>query len=153
MVLPVWAIKALPYVAAAAALGGAVWYIDHRGYERAEDQAELADAKRKVDLAAVAILLRDQTREQEVSMQDIVNTSDASLGDVLRSLETEQRTIIQPTLIKEIASDPRFTDPSAGITDGMLRGLNTARGASARPCPAGSNAAACFTLSSAEPAD
>ncbi len=149
--MPLWLIKLLPYGVAALALFGAVWFIHHDGYKRAQDQAKLTDANRKVELAAVAILLRDKTAQQTQDMQDIVTRSDINLSDRIGDLQLEQKTIVQPTLIKEIASDPRFSDPNAGISDGMLRGLNTARGASARPCPTGSNATACFTLPVAEP--
>lgn len=137
--------KVLPYIGVVLLLGGAVWYLDNRGYERAEKEALARDNERKLQNATFAILLGQQTREQEGTMQEIVNASDTRLGDVLNNLTVQHNTTNQ-TIIKEIASDPRFTDPAAGISDGMLRAINTARGASARPCPPGSNATACFTL-------
>lgn len=151
--MPVWLIKLLPYGAAALALGGAVWYLDHRGYERAEREAIQRETELKLQNATFAILLGQQTRDQEQAMQNIVNESDAHLGDVLQALNIENKTVVQPTLIKEIASDPRFTDPALGITDGMFRAINTARSASSRPCPPGSNATACFTLPEPEPVE
>lgn len=144
-------LKVLPYIGVVLLLGTAVWYLDHRGYERATAEATARDNERKLQNATFAILLAQQTRDQEGTMQNIINTSDAKLGDVLNNLTVEHNTTNQ-TIIKEIASDPRFTDPAAGISDGMLRAINTARGASARPCPAGSNATACFTLPDPEPA-
>lgn len=128
MVIPLWAIKALPYVGAVALVGGAVWYIDHRGYERAEHQAEQREKERQLQLAATAILIRDQAAQTRQEMQQLITDSDNRLSATLRNLDTENTTIVQPTLVKEIRSDPRFTDPSAGITDGMLRAINTARG-------------------------
>lgn len=151
--IPIWALKALPYVGAVILAGGVVWYIDHRGYERAEAEAVARENEQKLQDATFAILLRDQTRDQEQLMQDMVTQSDINISDRIGDLRTEKTTIVQPTIVKEIASDPRFVNPLTGITDGMRGALNTARGASARPCPAGSNAAACFTLSPTEPAE
>lgn len=136
--LPIWALKVLPYVAIVALVGGAVWYIDHEGYERAEQEAEQREKDRQLQLAATAILIRDQASQTQQQMQRLIADSDNRLSVALRNLDTENKTIVQPTLIKEIHSDPRFTDPSAGITDGMLRAINTARGINpASPSPAG----------------
>lgn len=144
--------KVFPYIAAAAALIGAVWYIDHKGYQRAKHEEELADAKRKADMAEFERLLAIKVKGIEDSMQTAINTSDANVLSRMSSIDTVNKTIIQPTLTKEIHSETRFTDPSAGITDGMLRELNRARSFSEqRPCPAGSNAVACFALPDAQP--
>lgn len=151
--MPVWLIRLLPYAAAALALIAAVWYIDHRGYKRAEAEATARDTQRKLDLQEFNTMLAEQARRLEGSMQAAINQSDARLVQQLHSLEVTNRTIIQPTLTKEIQREVRFTDPAAGITDIMRQELNRARGFSQqRPCPAGSNAVACFALPAAEPA-
>lgn len=144
--------KVAPYIGAVLALLGAVWYIDHRGYERAEQEAADREAERKADLAAFVVELGKSARSLEGTMQTAINASDAQLVNTLNGLELTNRTIIQPTLVKEIQSEARFSDPNAGITDGMLRELNRARGFSQRiPCPANSNAVACYSLPPVEP--
>lgn len=150
--LPVWAIKLLPYGAAALALGGAVWYIDHRGYERAETEATARDSQRKLDLAEFEKAVAQEVDGLETSMQVAINDSDSRVVSHLNSLEIVNRTVIQPTLTREIQRETRLSDPAAGITDIMRQELNRARSFSQqRPCPAGSNAVACFALPDAQP--
>lgn len=131
--MPIWLIRFLPYGAAVLALVAAVWYIDHRGYQRAQHQAEEREKDRKLQLAATAILINKALDNTENRMQGIVNQSDRSLTDKINGIDTVNKTIIQPTLIKEIANDPRFTNPDLGITDGMLDSINSARKQSHRP--------------------
>lgn len=125
--MPLWLIRLLPYGAAALAILAAVWYIDHRGYKRAEAQATLEKS-----LARTAKLEADQrqvalTQQFETKLRDMAAAFDRRLGQQLADLDVQNRTIIQPTLIKEIQNDPRQSDPNDGITDGMLRVVNQAR--------------------------
>lgn len=144
--------KVFPYIAGALALLGAVWYIDHRGYQRAKDQDKLAEQQRKTELAQFELAMAKQVQGLQESMQTAINNSDSNLIDRMNGIQTVNKTVIQPTLTKEIQSEKRFTDPTAGITDGMLRELNRARSFSQqRPCPAGSNAVACFSMPDAQP--
>ena len=146
--------KIAPYIGAILLVGGAVWYIDHRGFERAEAEAIARDNERKLMEAELERVLELKVGELETAMQTAINESDARVVNSIDRLNVVNRTIIQPTLVKEIQSETRFSDPAAGITDGMLRELNRARGFSEqRPCPTGSNAVACFTLPPAEPTE
>lgn len=150
--MPIWLIRLLPYGAAALALIAAVWYIDHRGFKRAEHQAEEREKDRQLQLAATAILINKALDNTQGQMQEIVNSSDRSLADTLRGIDMVNRTIIQPTLVKEIASDPRFTDPAVGITRGMFDSINAARQQSHRPHSTGTNGSAPVGVPSREPA-
>lgn len=144
--------KVAPYVGGVLLLLGAVWYIDHRGYERAEAEATARENERKLQLAEFNRILAEKVDGLEDSMQTSINDSASRLMTQVDQIGVVNRTIIQPTLVKEIQSEPRFTDPSLGITDGMLRELNRARGFSQqRPCPAGSVASACFAVPAPEP--
>lgn len=125
--LPVWALKALPYLGAVVLVGGAVAYIDHRGYQRAEHENELAQARAEKERLIFAMMLTKKTREFEGAMQQTVLMWDQRLQTRLSNLDTAERTIIQPTLVKEIASAPHLSDPRYGITDGMLRAINQSR--------------------------
>lgn len=149
--MPTWLLRILPYVGFAIALGLAVWYIDHRGYERAETEAErdrLAEASMR---AEVEKLLSEQVRDLEQSLNMQLAESDLRLSERVGKIDTVNRTIIQPTLEKEIRSEIRFSDPSSGITDGMRGAINQARALSGGSCPAGTDPVTCLPLSSSQP--
>lgn len=110
--MPAWLIRYLPHIVVALAIIAAVVWIDQRGYERA--QADQAAQERRVTAA----------------ITKAVDDIDAKTAARLASIDTTQRTIVQPTITREIASDPRFSDPAAGITPDMLRAINRARAAS-----------------------
>jgi hypothetical protein len=154
--MPVWLTwklfwKVAPYIGAILLLIGAVWYIDHRGFERAEAQATARENERKQLLAEFNRVMAEKTKNLEGSMQTAITQSDAMVVKALTGLDITNKTIIQPTLMKEIQSETRFTDPAAGLTVGMQESLNRARGFSKqRPCPAGSHAVACYSLPGVE---
>ena len=125
--MPLWLLKLLPYGAAALALLAVVWYIDRQGYKRAEDEAALErsiarTAKLEADQRQIAI-----TQDFEGKLRSMAAAFDRRLGQQLAELDVQNRTIIQPTLTREIRNDPRQSDPADGITDGMLRSINQAR--------------------------
>lgn len=153
MTIPVWALKLLPYVGAVVLVGGAVWYIDHRGYERAEAEATARETERQLLQAQLEIKFQKMVNDSETRMAAKIIESDQRITEQLGNIDQVNRTVVQPTLIREIQSEARFSDPNAGISDGMRSAINTARGLSERPCPAGSNAVACFSLSPASPAE
>lgn len=146
--MPLWLIRLLPYGAAVLALGAAVWFIDHRGYQRAEDEARSREQERQLQAAEFKLIVQDYVHESENRMILAITSRDGELVKSLQSIRDTNRTIIQPTLTKEIHSEARFTDPSSGITDGMLRELNRARLLSQPACAAGINTDDCRALSS-----
>lgn len=147
--IPVWAIKIAPYVGAVLLVGGAVWYIDHKGYQRAEQEAEARETERELIQSEMSLEFAEMLREQESRMTTLVNEADQRLLTAFNNIDHTDKTIIQPTLVREIQRETRFSDPAAGISDGMRGAINTARSLSERPCPAGSNAVACFSVSPA----
>lgn len=155
--LPAWATwklfwKVAPFVGGLLLILGGLWYVDHRGYKRAEDEAILREAERARQLAEFELLIAEQARNIETIVQNAITESDGRVVAELRSLDTVNQTVIQPTLTKEIQREVRFTDPAAGITDIMRQEINRARGFSEqRPCPTGSNAVTCFALPDPEP--
>lgn len=151
--MPTWLLRILPYVGFALALGLAVWYIDHRGYERAQAEAERDKLEESLTRAEAEQLLAQQIRVWEEKLDEKLAESDARLAQRIGQIETVNRTIIQPTLEREIRSETRFSDPALGITDGMLRVLNQARALSGGSCPAGTDPATCSSLPASEPAD
>lgn len=157
--MPQWATwklfwKVAPFVAGFLLIMGGLWYVDHRGYQRAENEAQQRETKRQLDLQIFNAMLAQQTKDLEESMQSAIMDSDGRVVGALQSLDVTNKTVIQPTLTREIQRETRFTDPATGISDGMLRELNRARGFSEqRPCPSGSNAVACFALPDTEPAE
>jgi hypothetical protein len=143
--------KVAPYVGAILLVGAAIAYIDHRGFKRAEAEATAREAERKRLLSEFNRMIDWKVDGIERSMQDSINQSDRKVVNALSGLDITNKTIIQPTLMKEIQSETRFTDPAAGLTVGMQESLNRARGFSKqRPCPAGSHAIACYSLPGVE---
>lgn len=153
MTIPVGALKLLPYAGAVLLVGGAVWYIDHRGYERAEAEATARETERQLLQAQLEVKFQKMVNDSETRMAAKIIESDQRITEQLGNIDQVNRTVVQPTLIREIQSEARFSDPNAGISDGMRSAINTARSLSERPCPAGSNAVACFSLSPASPAE
>lgn len=83
-----------------------------------------------------APLLRERTvRRVEKALSDGLGEIDRRAAARLAEIDTDHRTVIQPALTKEIARDPRYSDPAAGVSRGMLDTLNRARNAS-RPAAA-----------------
>lgn len=151
--MPLWLIKLLPYGAAALAIGGAVLFIDHRGFQRAEDEAVARDKERQLQAAQFELIVQGYVHDSENKMILAIASRDGDLVKTLQSIRDTNRTVIQPTLVKEIQSEARFSDPASGITDGMLRELNRARLLSQPACAAGIDTDDCRALSSTVLAD
>lgn len=122
--MPTWLLRLLPHIGIALAVLAGVAYIDHRGYQRAQD-----------DQAALERKITDK-------INDAVAEIDRKTAASLANIDTADRTIIQPTITREIASDPRYSDPACSLSGGVFdalnkaRGLSGAAGASGGPVPA-----------------
>ncbi|MCW2361604.1 MULTISPECIES: hypothetical protein [Sphingobium] len=114
-------IRALPHVLGVSAILGALWWLDNRGYVRGQ-----ADAERERMITAV--MLTRSARETEQAIGEQINAASARYEQGRSALQAT-RTIIQPTVTKEIIREPRLSDPAAGLTDGLYREVNRARGA------------------------
>jgi hypothetical protein len=108
-----------PHLLAVAAIIGAVWYIDQRGYDRAQKDEQLQRAE---SAATFAILLR----RSEGRLATIVTTNDRALAEGLAAVRTYHGTVIQPAIEKEIADDPFLARSDARMSDGLWRSLNAA---------------------------
>lgn len=149
--MPVWLTwkafwKVAPYIGAALALLGAVWYIDHRGFKRAEAEATARENAARLQEQRLVILIKTLTNESEQRMQTFFNNQNTQLVQALGQIETTSRTVVQPTLVREISNDPRLSDVNSGITDGMLEALNTSRALSQCANPAGTPGNRCNIL-------
>jgi len=112
--MPAIILRFLPHIAIALAIIGAIFFIDHRGYQRAQaDQAKL-----EARIAA--------------KITDAVDAIDKKTAVRIADIDTTQRTIVQPVLTREILANPRLSDPDAGITPAMRDAINAARAESGK---------------------
>lgn len=105
----------------------AVGYIDHQGYKRAKDQAALQAARDEQTRLELRNLINSRITELERRMQDSATINDQKLHQAIDDIDIQQRTIIQPTITREIHSDPRYVDPKFGISIVLRNALNQAR--------------------------
>lgn len=115
--IPQILLRLLPYGLAALALLGAVLWIDHQGYSRAKHDAERQNL-------VTALIVKKLVDKSEQRMIEAVSRADTSAGDTIRQIETVNRTIIQPTITREIQNAPRLSDPALGITDVLRLAIN-----------------------------
>ena len=127
--MPLWPVlsRLWPYLALAAAIIGATLWIDARGYQRAKDDRAKADA---------ALYAKIETRLSQI---------DKALSGKIAAIDATERTV-NTTLIREVQSNARYSDP-AGLSAGIVRGINEARAAS---CPSGVD---CGPVPAAAPTD
>ncbi|MES2783007.1 MAG: hypothetical protein V4657_09440 [Pseudomonadota bacterium] len=123
---------------------GGVWFIYDKGANAAEAKAEARQAKADIahKEAVDAALNKLQT-----DLDKKLGNGFASVNSRLGQIDVTERTIIRPTLIKEIQNDPRLSDPDFVLPDGVRRAINAARIESA--CPERATGGDCGTLSRA----
>jgi hypothetical protein len=109
-----------PQLALAALIVGGGWYLDHRGYRRAEAAHALADARAAAQTAALR-------RAMEQALADRLAAIDRNLADRIAGIEATQRTVVQPVIEREIRNDPRYTDPRCAVSDSVRDALDSAR--------------------------
>lgn len=140
--IPAWAIRLLPYVAAIAIVLGAIMWIDHRGYQRAK-----ADAERRqlVD----AIVAERKTRRIEQGLSEAADAIYGRIGTRIDAIQVLRQTIIQP-IQQGIANDPRYRDRACDLTPGVFAAINQARAATNPAAASGSVTVALPAAASAE---
>lgn len=124
--MPTWLLRFLPHIGIALAIIGAMWWLDHRGYQRAMADRDARDAK---ILDRMRSELRQSEQRLAISIDGIAGTYDAQRKALARAGAT-----LQPIILKEAVNDPRLSDPAAGLTVGLLDAINRARAAG--PCAA-----------------
>ncbi len=108
-----------PHLAVIAALAAIIWWIDDKAADRTRREMRAAAAE-------AAAGLHVQMRQSEQRVAAAINGIDLTVAAQVRAIEAT-RTIIQPTITREIFLDPRLSDPDAGISGGLLDALNSAR--------------------------
>jgi hypothetical protein len=109
------------FLAIAISLGLAVWWIDRRGYQRAQEQAEHQRLERAEITAAVV-------RAIDARLDRRLETISAKLAGQLQTIDVEGKTIVQPMLTRELLRDRSLSDPSRCLSPGLLNAVNAARG-------------------------
>lgn len=117
--MPAWILRLLPHAIVIAAVLGAILWIDRNA----------ADRTRK-DLAAEAQRIEVRLRADLRSTEAKLSTDIGAIGDKVAAdsgkVEQLHRTVIQPTIIKEMSHEVRYTDPAAGIPDSVREQINAA---------------------------
>ncbi len=140
--MPAALLRFLPHIGIALALGLAVWWIDHAGYGRA-----MADRDRRD--AAMLTQVRAELRQSERRLMDKMAANDALFTHLIEGIDQIDRST-QSTIAREIARDPRLSDPRLGLSDGMLDAVNRAR-ASGACAPGAAGRIVCTVPAAAEP--
>jgi hypothetical protein len=117
--VPALILRFLPHIAIAGLLLFGVWKIDQAGYRRAVAQIERQN--------------RAQQAKIEALLAGEIAGLDRRISGRLAAIEAaaRARSII---IEKEVANDPRYTDPRCALTPGVRDAVNAAlRGDSAAP--------------------
>jgi hypothetical protein len=120
-----------PHLAALAALLGAVWFLDHRGYQRAEREHELAEARAAAHQSELRRIIE---RGMAEDMQRIENSLAARLRGISQSNAATQ-TIIE----REVSRAPNLRSPACTMPSSVRDALNAAARAGDNPAPVGGN--------------
>ncbi|AMK18684.1 hypothetical protein [Sphingobium sp. MI1205] len=113
-----------PHLLVVAAVLGGLWYVDHRGYQRARKDFQMDQLK-------IRAMFDGLLRDSEGRMAGVIRFQDRDLADKIAAVKVYHRTIIQPAIEKEIAHDPALARPDARMSDGLWRQLNAALAGSA----------------------
>lgn len=109
------------FLAIAAALALAVWFIDRRGYQRAKEQDHLRQLEQQeITRAVVQAIDADLDRK--------LAAVSAETNKKIETIDTEGTTVVQPTITREILRDRTLTDPNRCLSPGLLEAINAARG-------------------------
>lgn len=128
--IPAALLRFVPHIALAFALLAGVWWLDHRGYQRAKQEA---GQRQIVD----AIAAERKTRRIERALGDAVAAIDANTGAKIENIRVLRQTVVQ-TIEKDLAHDPRARDTACALPDSVRGAINAARSASGPPGAAGS---------------
>lgn len=108
------------------------------------------ETRMELERQVQAAMLEKLQDDIEAAISKEVSAIDQRTGETIRQIETVNRTIVQPTIEREIKSEVRLSDSDAGLTDGLLDALNISRKLSHTSGPARS---VDITLPAPAPAD
>jgi hypothetical protein len=111
--------RSLPYAAGVLVILSALWWLDHRAYQRALSDRDAQDA-------ALLIHLQTELRQSEVRLLGRIDQL-AGVYQLQREAIGRVGATFQPIIEKETAHAPHLADPAAGLTDGLLAAINRAR--------------------------
>lgn len=134
--------RLLPHATVVLAVLAALWWIDHQAASRTRAQIETANARLQNQLRA-------DLRDAERTLTERIAGIDAETGRAQAAIE-HSRMIVQPTIIKELSRETRYSDPALGLSDGLRKAIDRARGAIA--CTAAADGGIVCTLPAAEAA-
>ena len=124
--MPVWLARYLPHLLVVGAVIGAIWFIDHRGYQRAQKDAQF-------ERLVTARLIDRRIAQLENEPAQQLHELDGALVAELGNIETVRRTVVQPAIEEAIRNDPSLGDPDRAVDRSVLDALNTAIEQSACP--------------------
>lgn len=104
-----------------AVLVGGGWYLDHRGAERQADADKLRQLEQQQITAAVVSQIDGKLGGQ---LSAIATSTDGKI----QTIDTGEKTVVQPIITREILRDHSLTDPTKCLSPGLLGAVNAARG-------------------------
>lgn len=104
----------------AIAVAGAAAWIDHRGYQRAEEHAEKERLERILDNGWFVLELDRGLKEGLAELE-------RGTADTFATIQQRDRTIVQPIIQSELARDPALATRVC-LTPELVRAVNAARG-------------------------
>lgn len=99
----------------------AAWFLDHRGYQRAQAESHARELERAA-ITAAAVAAIDQ--QLDGKLRAIADRLDVRLD----TLDREGTTVVQPIITRELERDPRLAAPGSCLTPELLKAVNAARG-------------------------
>lgn len=151
--MPVWLMRFLPHGIVILAVGFGLWFIYHKGEKAAEQRAKVEKLEADNRQLVSTIVMNRRIGKVEDQMRGLVSQFDQRLGIRLRDLDHLETTVIQPTITREIRSEARFSDPAAGISDGMFTAINSARATSDPACTTNPDGSATCSMPAAQPVE
>lgn len=126
-----------------------VWYLDHRGYERAKDE-DAARQLEQVQLTGAVV------RQIDGDLGGKLEAIASSTSDKIQTIDTEGKTVVQPIITRELIRDPALSAANSCLTPSLLEAVNAARGYGAEEltdagAPVGSGKSAPVPTSAARP--
>lgn len=112
---PFW-LRFLPHILIVLAVLSGVWYLQHLGYQRAQQDRDAADAKLRIAIQQDIIASERRSAERE-------NGRGKILGQSLDRIE-RQSAQGRDRIIKEMTHEIRFTDPQMGIPEPVRDAIN-----------------------------
>jgi hypothetical protein len=110
----------LPIVILVAIVAG-LWFVDHRGFERAKAEDKARQLERQEITRAVVSAIDGELDRKLATIADQTHAK-------IQTIDTEGKTVVQPIIEREILRDRGLSDPNRCLSPGLLAAINAARG-------------------------